>query len=327
MPTCLVGLGSNLGDRATTLEEAVRRLRAEPDITVRAVSRWIETAPVGGPSNQPRYLNGVVRLETSLSPGKLLRVLKQIEVDAGRVQDERWGPRTLDLDLLLYGDEVYDISRPKLRLQVPHPRMAFRRFVLEPAQEIASDMVHPTTGWTIERLWRHLCEAPNYLALAGLPGKEKSRFAQAVCDAASAELICGYEEELLSRLESSAGPVESVAIEFLERWAELLRVPPAGSAWRVSDFYLAQLPFLVAPRLNESQLHALRARCQAVANEVLQPKLVVVVAPSKPKSEDKGLFFELPRAISGPWFWVSMSEEQSAVAEVVAAMEGMARGQ
>ena len=152
MATCLVGLGSNLGDRCALLEGAVRQMRDEPQIRLTARSRWIETRPVGGPLGQGAYLNGAVRLESTLSPDKLLDVLQSIETNAQRRREQRWGARTLDLDLMLYGDVIHASSR----LILPHPRMAFRRFVLEPAVEIAADMVHPTIVWTIGRLWRHL---------------------------------------------------------------------------------------------------------------------------------------------------------------------------
>ena len=131
-----VGLGSNLGDRAQTLRAALDRLAATPGVEVAAVSSLRETDPVGPVTDQPRFLNGAAALETSLSPRRLLEVLLEVEADFGRTRSgPPGGPRTLDLDLLLYGDER--VNEPGL--QVPHPRLHERPFVLEPLQEL---------GWT-----------------------------------------------------------------------------------------------------------------------------------------------------------------------------------
>jgi 2-amino-4-hydroxy-6-hydroxymethyldihydropteridine diphosphokinase len=127
-----LGLGSNLGDRAAYLQGAVDAL---PDVV--AVSRFYETDPVGGPEGQPPYLNAVVELDTELSPGDLLDWCRRLEAAAGRVRTERWGPRTLDVDVLLVGDLVID----EPDLQVPHPRMWERSFVLIPLAELAPELV------------------------------------------------------------------------------------------------------------------------------------------------------------------------------------------
>ena len=132
-----IGLGANLGEREVTLERALRWLEATPRIRVDAVSRWRETMPVGPP--QPPYLNGVARVETDLAPLALLDVLQRLEKAAGRVRSERWGPRTLDLDILLIEGIVY--RSPELR--VPHAELPFRRFVLEPLCELDPALHHP----------------------------------------------------------------------------------------------------------------------------------------------------------------------------------------
>jgi len=122
-----VGLGSNLGDRLATLDTAVRVLDADRHTHVMAVSRVFETAPVGGPEQGP-YLNAVAVLETDRSPRGLLDLLLATETGLGRVRTERWGPRTLDLDLLLYDGPPVDSPE----LTVPHPRARERAFVLVP---------------------------------------------------------------------------------------------------------------------------------------------------------------------------------------------------
>ena len=137
-----VGLGSNLGDRAAALAGALAELAPL------RVSRVVETAPWGRP-DQPPFLNAVAELETELAPEALLERLLDLERRAGRVRDgERWGPRTLDLDLLLYGDRVVE-SRS---LSVPHPRLARRRFVLEGLAELCPGREVPGVGRTVREL-------------------------------------------------------------------------------------------------------------------------------------------------------------------------------
>jgi len=133
-----LGLGSNLGDRLATLQHAVDLLDAEPGITVLASSRVWETDAVGGPP-QPDYLNAVVRVETDLEPRALLDACQRVEAALGRVRHVRWGPRTVDIDIELYGDETVD----EPDLTVPHPRMLERAFVILPLLELELDPVLP----------------------------------------------------------------------------------------------------------------------------------------------------------------------------------------
>ena len=140
MTAAYVALGANLGDPLATLRwarEVLARLG-----TVTGVSALYRTAPVGGPAGQPDYLNAVLRLETALSPPDLLAALHGLEAEAGRERRERWEARILDLDLLLYGEEVW--ATPDLTL--PHPRAWDRAFVLAPLADLAPELVHPGTG-------------------------------------------------------------------------------------------------------------------------------------------------------------------------------------
>ena len=147
MSLAYVGLGANLGPREITLLRAVDLLAATDGVEVRAVSQLRETEPVGV-VEQPLFLNGAVALDTSLSPRELLDRLLEIERGLGRVRDVRWGPRVVDLDLLVYGD--LQIDEPGLR--VPHPRLYERRFVLEPLAELDPDLEIPGYGLMSELL-------------------------------------------------------------------------------------------------------------------------------------------------------------------------------
>jgi 2-amino-4-hydroxy-6-hydroxymethyldihydropteridine diphosphokinase len=159
-----VGVGSNLGDRWGHLAAAARALGAEPGLTLLRPSRVWDAAPLGPP--QPRYLNAVLELEARVEPLALLDALQRIEAEAGRVRGGvRWSARTLDLDLLLYGDEV--IRRP--RLVVPHPGLVVRRFALAPLAELCPGRIVPGTGRTVAQLLA--LAAPEDLTPAGLyPG-------------------------------------------------------------------------------------------------------------------------------------------------------------
>ena len=144
-----IALGSNLGDRRSILRSAVRALEEWPEVTVIAVSTIRETLPVGPPGQGP-FLNCVAGIATSLEPRAVLAGCLAIEVRHGRrrADEERWGPRRLDLDLLLHGDRVID----EPGLTVPHPRLHERLFVLEPLAEIAAAVVHPVLGLSLESL-------------------------------------------------------------------------------------------------------------------------------------------------------------------------------
>lgn len=149
-----VALGSNLGDREKTLASAVRGLERAEGVTVLRRSTWHETAPVGGPEGQPDFLNGAVSIETKLDPEELLQLLQELERKAGRDRsaEVRNGPRTLDLDLLFLGEEVRDGQG----LQLPHPRMGGRLFVLEPLCEVLPDAVLPGGAGTPRQLLERL---------------------------------------------------------------------------------------------------------------------------------------------------------------------------
>jgi 2-amino-4-hydroxy-6-hydroxymethyldihydropteridine diphosphokinase len=147
LPAVYLGLGANLGDRKRNLAVALRRLA--PLVRVEAVSSLYETDPVG-PQAQPPFLNAACRCVTGLPPRGLLRHLQEVERELGRRRGERWGPRPIDIDLLLYGDLVLDEEG----LRVPHPELALRAFVLLPLVEVGGGVRHPALAGTIADLAR-----------------------------------------------------------------------------------------------------------------------------------------------------------------------------
>ena len=151
-----IGIGSNLGSPLENCQRSIALLEEHPRIKVIARSSFYETEPVG-PTNQNWFLNAVAEVSTELEPIPLLEGLLEIEGSMGRIRNEKWGPRIIDLDLLLYEGRVLKNSR----LEIPHPEMTQRRFVLAPLAELAPDLVHPLEKKTIQQL------------LSELPGDKK----------------------------------------------------------------------------------------------------------------------------------------------------------
>ncbi|MCR4413365.1 MAG: 2-amino-4-hydroxy-6-hydroxymethyldihydropteridine diphosphokinase [Thermoguttaceae bacterium] len=279
MAHCLIALGSNLGDRLQTLERAIDDMTAHPAFRVVARSRWHQTRPVGGPVGQGEFLNGALLGETTLSPNALLEWLQDLERRLGRQRTTRWGPRTIDLDLLLYDHWVVD--SPSLVL--PHPRMAWRRFVLAPAAEVAPGMVHPTTGWTIARLLRHLDTSVPYVAITGPIAAGKSALARLVAAKVSGRVVAETCDpaSLAQRDADRSGNAWGVEIEFLKQRARLLAVcSPEWTAPRMvalSDFWFDQSLAFARVWLGSDQFEDFQGHWEVARRSVVQPRLTVFV--------------------------------------------------
>ncbi len=346
MSNALIGLGSNLGNRREIIEEALAKLDHHPRLRLIGVSALRETAPIGGPADQPPYLNAAAVLDSSLQPQALLDALQQIETQAGRRRDETWGPRTLDLDLLLYGELV--LSTPTLIL--PHPRMAWRRFVLEPAAEVAGEMRHPIIGWNIDRLLEHLNTALPYVAVTGAIACGKTNLARLLCEKTPARLIDEPldEKNLAVFYADPAGNAWATELEFLHKRRELLAADsPAWSRNRpaVSDFWFDQSAAFARAWLSESQWPLFIERWQEAREKVVAPKLIVYMdAPAEalmdqirrrgrrgeqylnPEQLDRirrSIIDQASQPGLGPVLKTSGIDVQSALNEVLAAIQAM----
>ena len=187
MVACLLGLGANVGDREATLRAALREIDALPNVRLVRRSEWHRSRPLGGPPEQGEFLNAAAVIETTLPPLTLLDELQDIETRHGRLPSERWTPRTLDIDVILYENEVAETEM----LTLPHPRMSFRRFVLQPAAEVAPKMLHPVIGWPVERLLLHLDAASDRAAILSPSELLRSDVAARIAQQFGAEMIDG----------------------------------------------------------------------------------------------------------------------------------------
>ena len=171
MVRCLVGFGSNTGDLQSWFQQTIELFQQHPDIQQLKYSQPVRTKAILGESaitkessgvrsedssSASEYLNSVISLETSLDDKQLFKTTQKIETELGRVRSDRWAARTVDLDILLLGDQLVSSEH----LIIPHPRMSFRRFVLQGAVEVAPDMVHPLSQVTIKALWKRVCSGP-----------------------------------------------------------------------------------------------------------------------------------------------------------------------
>jgi 2-amino-4-hydroxy-6-hydroxymethyldihydropteridine diphosphokinase len=318
MATTLIALGANLGDRRDNLQRALTLLDRPPELRVTARSRWFRTAPIGGPAGQAEFVNGAARIETTLAPRQLLAVLREVEAELGRQRRERWAARSVDLDLLLFDDLVLKTAE----LELPHPRMAFRRFVLEPAADVAADLRHPLIGWTIGQLLNHLNTAPNYVALTGVAGAGKTQLAERIV-AATAGRFLADPGAAAPEIETAAPETEFDELLAAERrrWrrrAELLARQnwTADAPLVVSDFWLGQ-----------SWAYSSLWPADDQSPQPVQPKLLVLLEPDQVPARCEAVRQALRRQVlqrgNGPLLVLDATRPDAAYVEVRAAVEAM----
>jgi 2-amino-4-hydroxy-6-hydroxymethyldihydropteridine diphosphokinase len=303
MPRALLSLGSNLGDREHTLRTALYRLDAAATTRVQAVSSWWTTAPAGGPTGQGEFLNAAAIIETQLAPAELLELTSTIEQLGGRQRIEHWSARTLDIDLLLYEDQIVNLPQ----LVIPHPRFSFRRFALEPAAEIASDWRHPVIDWTVGQLADHARQPPLYIALCG----------------ADPRLLGWLVEQLLLREpgEWIHDPLMSHASSPAERAAARRQAITAST--RASRLELLISDFWCDDERTMSSSLDRASASQELGSHVMPPQLLVVVeTPSSSADrtdEVVGLRCAATRPGRGPWLIVDGSMPERCLEELIGA--------
>jgi 2-amino-4-hydroxy-6-hydroxymethyldihydropteridine diphosphokinase len=320
MSTCLVGIGANLGNRADTIRTAAGQLADHVAIESIALSGNFETTPVGGSVPQPDFLNAAVRLETSLDPSTLLDLLHQIEQRCGRQRGEHWSARTLDLDLLLYDQRVIASDR----LTVPHPRMVFRRFVLQPAAEVAADLVHARMGWSVRQLLDHLDASAYYLAIGGGDPRLRQRLAETVAAELDARLLHDPER---SSLAAAAGPIATPTLESLQAQAHTLAQArwPGNTQLAISDFWFDSWSLgAQASGLGQTSGggQAVGEAWQTLRSDVVTPRLTLLLDDNR-GSDNETIRQYAAQPTLGPVLLVPTNDWPWAIAETIAACQAM----
>ena len=285
MATSLIGLGSNLGHRADLISSALARLDAQPNVSVTKSSGTYETVPVGGPTGQGLFLNAAAVLETDCSARGLLRLLKQVETDLGRSHSIRWDARCIDLDILLHDNQMFMTDE----LILPHPRMSFRRFVLEPACEIAATMVHPTSGWILADLLKHIRRHHNYVAVTGPQTVDTGRFIKAVKNQLNEQhglaprLILVPQDsvaEIVAK-EDAASAKPDLRLNFWDPKSDMhgRACWPDRDPLLISNFWLGQSAAITDRYLDRERYKTSRQKLPAYAKNAFTPKLLVLLDP------------------------------------------------
>ena len=289
MSLAVLSIGSNLGDRAAHLASAVTRLGSHARVRVTATSRWHETAPAGCGPGQAPFLNAALLVETSLDPLSLLDWTQEVERQGGRRRDEVWGARTIDVDMVL----MDDLALCTPRLELPHPRCAYRRFMIEPAAEIAPDWIHPHLGWPLRRLDEFLRNAPRYVVILGGTDEEREALVRRVRQRVPLKWLRG--DERLTR---------ATARRWLAEAAE--SAESAEGAWLASEFWWNGLPVDEAP-----------------AAPPLIPKLVVQLDASNRSEVEACWRSAVEAGESGPRLELRARDAARHVDELVGALQSL----
>lgn len=286
-----------------------------PGVTLVSVSRYRDTRPIGGPPGQGVFLNGACLLETDLAPHEVLGMLAAVENTLDRERSERWGPRTVDLDLLLYDDVVLDTAS----LTLPHPRMVTRRFVLEPSVEIAPDLLHPVAGCTLEGLLESISSPHPHVAVVGVPGSGAAEVAAAIADATLARLVSAPPEYAMvsgprgSMVDSMVGsPFGSMAPRLdaaagdlaWQRVAEACAKPLLAKRWSpdphgtVADYWLHTVRLAAAESLPAEPFARFESFFASMAAQTVPPHVAILLVASPDVLEERVAL--RPRLAAGP---------------------------
>ena len=260
-----------------------------PGVTLVSVSRYRDTRPIGGPPGQGVFLNGACLLETELAPHDVLGMLAAVENTLDRERGERWGPRTVDLDLLLYDDVVLDTES----LTLPHPRMVTRRFVLEPCVEIAPDLVHPLAACTLEDLLESISSPHPHVAVVGVPGSGAAEVAAAIAHATLAGLVSA-PPEYDALVGGTAVRPDVVSGDLVWRHAvEACAKPLLAKRWSqdphgtVVDYWLDTVRLAAADSLAAEPLERFETFFTQMAADTVPPHVAILLVASPAMLEER----------------------------------------
>jgi 2-amino-4-hydroxy-6-hydroxymethyldihydropteridine diphosphokinase len=310
MARCLLALGSNLGDRPEILRRATHAVASLPNSQLLGRSRWHETEPIGGPGGQGAFLNGCLLLDTQLTPAELLGALQEIEQQLGRQRNVLWDARAIDIDLLLYDLQQLETEA----LTLPHSRMSYRCFVLQPACEIAAAMIHPASGWTLSELLSHLTHAARYVAVTAAEPEASQRLTEELCRVLGSPKL----ESLSATPAVGSDSPPSKEVESDQEMAELLQESLLQeSRWRKSPEFAARLPDQVQPAL-PPVLSSFWV--EGTRPEQVRPALVIAWEKSAPVQAGSALKIILDRPGHGPMARIQGEDLSAVLAEALAAI-------
>ncbi|TVQ01563.1 MAG: 2-amino-4-hydroxy-6-hydroxymethyldihydropteridine diphosphokinase [Planctomycetaceae bacterium] len=319
MAQCLVSFGANLGARETVIAQAARELARRPDVANFRASRLYETPPIGGPSGQEPFLNGVAAFDTTADARQVLAWLQDLETRLGRQRRHRWGARAIDLDVVLHGRLIGGASD----LTVPHPRYTARRFVLLPACDVAAEYLDPRFGWTIAQLCRHLESGSPSLALTGCDVATRSELCRLLTERYGLRTFA--EPPLPAPMTVRANAPSPVAADFVDtRPAENFLppsclFPPEGDAPWVSAF-VPPLPPLVLQ--NENGAKAIERILQA-GSSVAFPRLIARVRRTREQERWPAPHQIWPSSGRWPEYRLEFEDLDWAAGEVRSALDSM----
>jgi 2-amino-4-hydroxy-6-hydroxymethyldihydropteridine diphosphokinase len=294
MATCLISLGANIGHREQAIEQAISAISGYSEVSACLCSSFFETIAAGGALDQPIFINAVARFDTSLQPAAVLKRLFELERQLGRTRQTIWDPRVIDLDLLLYNHEIH--NDPDLIL--PHPRMILRRFVLEPACEIAADLTHPQTKWSLQQHLNHLNRSAKYICIAGATTAQRR--------AAVARLqtqVANQQASILDNVPSS---------RTLDEQQAAIKTALAEP----TDMVIANF----CPREILSSSPDQLANVEQLEQAVGVPRLIVLLDNTDDPTGDAVLVAMMPSGTVVPWLVVPGDDEERIVRELQAAV-------